>query len=127
MLYTIESKSSLATVKQEMESKAKEIGFGVLKEYNFKEILKEKGFPIEKEITVFEICNPVAAQEALSMHPEISAYLPCRISVYEKDGKTILSTIAIEDMLNSFELDSSFKNHMNNIFNNLKKLISSWQ
>jgi uncharacterized protein (DUF302 family) len=110
-----------------MATKAKDLGFGVLKEYNFKELLKEKGFPIERSITVFEICNPSVAQAALTTHPEVSVYMPCRISLYEKDGETVLSTIGIDEMLNNFELEDELKNHMNDIFDRLKELIQSWQ
>ncbi len=125
MLYTVESKNDLNRVKEEMEVKAKELGFGILKEYSFKKMLNEKGFPIEKDITVFELCNPSAAQKALTLHPELSVYLPCRISLYEKDGKTVLSTIALEDMLGSFDLESSFKKELSTIFDKLKKLITN--
>ncbi|HQS67686.1 MAG TPA: DUF302 domain-containing protein [Sulfuricurvum sp.] len=127
MLYTITSQESIAIIKEEMGSKAKEVGFGILKEYSFKEILQEKGYPIERDIFVFELCNPVAAQAALKTHPEVSVYLPCRISLYERDGATVLSTIGIDEILDSFDLDSEFKSHMKNIFSNLKKLLGSWK
>ncbi|MFT7003565.1 MAG: hypothetical protein ACJAWW_000915 [Sulfurimonas sp.] len=127
MIYITESQSSITTIKEEMALKAKEVGFGLLKEYSFREMLKEKGFPIEKDITVFELCNPAAAQKVLSTHPELSVYLPCRISVYEKDEKIILSTVDIAEMLSDFELDNPLKEQMNNIFNNLKKIMSSWK
>ena len=125
MLYTKTVYKSINEVKDSMESKAKEVGFGVLKEYKFQEILQTKGHPIDKDITVFELCNPIAAQSALTLHPEMSVYLPCRISVYEVGGKTTISTIGIEDMLNSFELEDEFKVHMKDIFDKLKKLITS--
>lgn len=127
MIYITESQSSIATIKEEMALKAKEVSFGLLKEYSFRELLKEKDFPIEKDITVFELCNPDAAQKVLSTHPELSVYLPCRISVYEKDGKIILSSIDITEILSDFELDNQLKEQMNNIFNNLKKIMSSWK
>lgn len=127
MLYTVEPKTGMSVIKEEISAKAKDLGFGVLKEYNFKDMLKERGFPIEREIAVFELCNPAAAQEALSKYPDISVYLPCRISVYEKDDKTILSTIAIEEMLKGFDIDEESKKQMRIIFENLKKLISSWE
>jgi len=66
------------------------------------------------------------AQEALSSHPEVSVYLSCRISLYEKDGEVVLSTIGIEDMMKNFDLDDDFKSHMNGIFEKLKMLLSSW-
>lgn len=125
MLYTQTTNKSVETIRDEMESKAKEVGFGVLKEYKFQEILKTKGHPIDRDITVFELCNPVAAQSALSLHPELSVYLPCRISLYEKDGTTVISTIGINDILASFDLEDDFKAHMQTIFDTLKKLIKN--
>ena len=127
MIYKHETKHSISAIKEQMTSKAKEYGFGVLKEYNFKDLLQEKGFPIEKDITVFELCNPSGAQAALSSHPEISVFLPCRISLYEDKGKTVISTIGMEDMLNNFDIDDVLKNRMAELFSKLKALIDSWK
>lgn len=125
MLYTITIDKNINVVKKEIQEKAQEVGFGILKEYEFQQILQTKGYPIDRDITVFELCNPIAAQSALTSHPEISVYLPCRISVYEVEGKTTISTIGLEDILNSFELEDEFKAHMSTIFDKLKKLISN--
>ena len=125
MIYTKESKKSVKTISSQVEESAKEHGFGILKIYDFKKILKEKGFPIEKNITVFELCNPQAAQKALNLHPEISVYLPCRISIYQKESKTIISTINIEEIMGSFAIDDTFKEYMENVFNRLKNLMDS--
>ena len=126
MIYTIKTSQDIDTVKRELESKAKEVGFGVLKIYEFKQILKEKGYPIEKDIIVYEVCNPPGAQQALSQLPEISVYLPCRISVYENYGKTTLSTIEFENIIGAFDIDERFKTDMIILFENLKKVMHSW-
>ena len=110
-----------------MVEKAKEVGFGVLKEYPFKDILQEKGHPIERHITVYELCNPAAANKVLSKHPEFSIYLPCRISLYEEDGQASISTIGIDEMMQNFDLDDGLKNHMNEVFETLKKIIHNWK
>ena len=65
MVYSVTTSTDINTVKQELEAKAKEVSFGLLNTYEFKRILTEKGFPIEKDITVFELCNPAGAQQAL--------------------------------------------------------------
>jgi len=127
MLYTVTTNTDLQTIKDEIAAKAKEHGFGVLTEYPFQKILQEKGHPIEKDITVFEICNPVAAQEVLSTHPEVSVYLPCRVSLYEQNGKAVLSTIDVNDMIKNFDLDDTFKAHMHEVFEIMKKLLASWK
>ncbi len=126
MIYTTSTSQSIEIVKQELEAKAKEIGFGLLKSYEFKNILEEKGFPIEKDITVFELCNPPGAQQALSEIAAISVYLPCRLSVYEDNGVTNISTIGFEDILNAVDVDERFKSFMTILFDNLKRVMHSW-
>ena len=126
MIYTITTSTPIETIKQELETKAKEAGFGVLNSYAFKQILQKKGFPIEKDITVYELCNPQGAQQALSEIAAISVYLPCRLSLYEDNGVTTLATIGFEDMLNAVEVDENFKAHMTIIFENLKRVMHSW-
>jgi len=126
MIYTITTTKEIETIKQELESKAKEVGFGVLNSYKFKDILESKGFPIEKDITVFELCNPPGAQQALTYSSEISVYLPCRISVYQENGMTVLSTIGLEEIVNQFDKDAQFTAFMHILFINLKKVMHSW-
>ena len=127
MIYTITTKQDIADVKKELEAKAKASGFGVLNSYDFKEILKTKGFPIERDITVYELCNPAGAQQALSEIAAISVYLPCRISLYEENGVTTLSTIGFEDILGTVEVDEAFKSYMSELFEKLKVVMGSWE
>ncbi len=126
MIYKIETNTTKQTIENEIEEKAKALGFGVLNAYNFTKILESKGFPIEQEITVFELCNPQGAHDALTNIAEISVYLPCRLSVYEENGKTILATIGFEDILNAVKVDEDFKVFMSVLFENLQKLMLSW-
>jgi len=126
MIYTVTTSTPIETIKQELEAKAKEAGFGVLNSYAFKQILKSKGFPIEKDITVYELCNPPGAQQALSEIAAISVYLPCRLSLYEDKGVTTLATIGFEDILNAVDVDERFKAFMTILFENLKRVMHSW-
>jgi uncharacterized protein (DUF302 family) len=126
MIYTSKTSQPIEIVKQQLETKAKEAGFGLLNTYDFKEILQSKGFPIEHDISVFELCNPKGAQEALSSIPSISVYLPCRISIYEENGVTYLSTISVEDILSSVGVDEKFNSFMETLFKDLKKVMHSW-
>jgi uncharacterized protein (DUF302 family) len=126
MIYKIETSIEKSVIEKELAEKAKTVGFGVLQSYAFKNILEEKGFPIEREITVFELCNPAGAQQVLTAMPDISVYLPCRISVYEENGKTVLATIGFEDILNAVEVDETFKGFMTELFVKLQGLMNSW-
>jgi uncharacterized protein (DUF302 family) len=126
MVYKTQTTLPLESVKAGLEAKAKEYGFGILGSYDFKQILKSKGFEIQQNITVYEICNPPAAAEALNSTSDISVYLPCRLSVYEENGVTILATIGVEDMLNALDVNEEFARHMLVIFNKIRALMNDW-
>jgi len=126
MIYTVETDISPQIIREEMEEAAKKAGFGLLNTYEFKKILHDKGFPIEKDITVYELCNPPGAQQALEQIAAISVYLPCRISVYEENGSTMLSTIGFEEILSAVEVDEQFKAYMSILFVNLKSVMHHW-
>ncbi len=99
MIYKIETDKSFDEVLNTFEDVAKEKGFGTLKVYNFTEILKEKGFPIDKQIAVFEICNPKFAHEVLNTNSEVSMFLPCKVSLVHENGKTSLSILEPQEIL----------------------------
>ncbi len=126
MIYKTQTTYPIETVKAQMEAKAKSLGFGILGSYDFQKILHNKGFELKTQITVFEICNPPAANMALNAIADISVYLPCRISVYEQNGSTVLATIGIEDILNAVDVDDDFREHMSKIFNNLRALMNAF-
>ncbi|HHO59607.1 MAG TPA: DUF302 domain-containing protein, partial [Thiotrichales bacterium] len=48
--------------------------------------------------------------EALAIDPRVGMFLPCRVTVIEKDGKVTLSTInpkRLSKLFNNHELDES--------------------
>ena len=123
MIYTITTKTPLQTVKDELSLNAKEYGFGVLGSYDFKKILESKGFPIENDVTVFEVCNPKGGQDTLINFPEISAFLPCRVSVYEDGENTALSTIDLSVILGG--ASDELRERLQSVYDNLLKLMRS--
>ncbi len=127
MIYKIKTNYPIEVIKAELDEQAKQVGFGVLGSYEFKKILKSKGFELEKDITVYELCNPAAAQVALRAEPEVSVYLPCRLSLYEEDGEITLATINIDDIISSTRLDKELQLYLHDIFDNMKKLMKHWE
>jgi len=126
MIYKVETCEDINLVTEQLEEKAKDVGFSILNIYEFKRMLHDKGYPIKKEITVFELCNPQGAQQALEHIAEISAYLPSRISVYEENGVTILVSIGLEEIINAVDVNEEFKSYMSILFINLKHVMHSW-
>ena len=58
MIYTIKTRCPAERIKEQMSEHAQKYDLHILKQYELKTYLQDKGFPIEKEITVFELCNP---------------------------------------------------------------------
>lgn len=93
MLYRKQTEKSVDQVFQDLEASAKAHGFGVLHHYDFKQTLESKGFELANECRVLEICNPQQASEVLAVDMALNMALPCRVSIYEDGGKTIVGMI----------------------------------
>jgi uncharacterized protein (DUF302 family) len=94
---------SLDAVCQRLPEIAQRHKFGVLGVHDLKEKMASKGVAFDRECRVFEVCNPQQAREVLSRAMEISTALPCRISVYEEGGRTVLATIKPTKLLAMFD------------------------
>jgi uncharacterized protein (DUF302 family) len=93
MLHIVESTKPLARVTADLEQAVARHKFGVLGVHDLKAKMAEKGVPFARECRIFEVCNPHQAKKVLEANLQVSTALPCRISVYEEDGKTKHATI----------------------------------
>ncbi len=76
--------------------------FGVMQVHNLKETMTKKGVEFTRECLIFEVCQPQQAKKVLDENMSISTALPCRISIYEENGKTILATLKPTTLLAMF-------------------------
>ena len=67
--------------------------FGVMQVHNLTETMAKKGVEFAHECLIFEVCQPQQAKKVLEQNMAVSTALPCRISIYEQGGKTILATL----------------------------------
>ncbi len=93
MLIQYQSDRNLDEIIMSAPSLAQERKWGVLGEHDLKAKLQEKGHPIDREVRVLEVCSPAFAQKALETQVEISVFMPCRISIWEENGKRVLATV----------------------------------
>jgi uncharacterized protein (DUF302 family) len=73
--------------------------FGVLHVHDLKATLNSKGVPFEPECQVLEVCNPHQAAKVLEQDIDLNMALPCRVSVYQKDGATRIAMMSPKAML----------------------------
>jgi uncharacterized protein (DUF302 family) len=76
--------------------------FGVMQVHNLKETMTKKGVAFARECLIFEVCQPQQAKKVLDENMSVSTALPCRISIYEEGGKTILATLKPTTLLAMF-------------------------
>jgi uncharacterized protein (DUF302 family) len=73
--------------------------FGVLHVHDLRQTLNSKGVPFAPECRVLEVCNPQQAAKVLTDDIDMNMALPCRISVYEKGGRTRIGMLSPKTML----------------------------
>jgi|SRR3989338_1873710 len=88
--YTVTSIKSFKNAVEKVVQETKNAGFRVLYIHDVTKTLAEKGFTIEP-FKIIEICNAKNAYNALRADVKIGLCLPCKINVYQKDGKTYIS------------------------------------
>jgi uncharacterized protein (DUF302 family) len=77
--------------------------FGVMHVHDLKETMAKKGVTFAHECLIFEVCQPLQAKKVLDENMSVSTALPCRISIYEEGGKTILATLKPTTLLAMFD------------------------
>ena len=86
---TLDTSKSVDETIQMLEGALKEKKFGILWQMDIPSILQQKGVAYEGgAYRVLEVCNPHEASEALATNLHAGYFLPCKIVVYESDGKT---------------------------------------
>ncbi len=122
MLINVETTKGVEEVRQKLEESAKAKGFGVMSVHEVTNILANKGHPIDYKCVIVEICQPKAASTVLKKNAFISTAMPCRVSIFEKDGKTVLSTIAPTQLLEMFN-EPDLKDTAQEIENLIKEMM----
>ena len=88
--YTVTTEKPFDEAVASVEQETKKAGFRVLYIHDISATLKEKGFKIEP-FKIIEVCNAKSAYTVLQADIKIGLCLPCKINVYQKDGKTYIS------------------------------------
>ena len=72
---------------------------------------------------VFEVCNPGQAGKVLSTDMRLNMALPCRISVYTEQGKTMIGMIRPVPMLAALSQDATLVKVAQEVEVKTKKMI----
>ena len=123
MNFQVNSPLPIEQIAQKVADVSKARGFSVMHSYNFFEILQAKGFPIARKAMVFEICQPGMASRMLTYFPAFSAFMPCRIALYEDNQHTVISTMDMAPLLDQLKENVEVYQEAYRLFDDLKSLI----
>ncbi|MDO6436540.1 DUF302 domain-containing protein [Cyclobacterium sp. 1_MG-2023] len=85
---------SFAGVKEKVTAALKEQGFGVLTEIDIQATMKKKLDKDYLPTVILGACNPGFADKVLTIDPNMSAMLPCNVTIRElENGKIEVSAI----------------------------------
>ena len=91
--YIAETTKSPAQAVTDLQAAVKQHGYGVLHIYDLKETLASKGFDLPNACHILDVCNPKQAVAVLTADMGMNIALPCRISVYQDGGKTLIGMV----------------------------------
>ena len=103
MLIKIPTDKSVTETAAALQSAVEANHFGVMQVHNLKDTMNKKGVEFSHECLIFEVCQPQQAKKVLDENMSVSTALPCRISIYEENGKTILATLKPTILLAMFD------------------------
>ncbi len=102
MLVKVSTNKSVSNAAAALQAAVQANHFGVMQVHNLKETMAKKGVEFEPECLIFEVCQPQQAKKVLEQNMSVSTALPCRISIYEENGKAILATLKPTTLLAMF-------------------------
>jgi uncharacterized protein (DUF302 family) len=102
MLIKLPTEKTVSEAAAALQAAVQANHFGVMQVHNLKETMEKKGVEFARECLIFEVCQPQQAKKVLDQNMSVSTALPCRISIYEEDGKAILATLKPTTLLAMF-------------------------
>ena len=93
MLVKLSTNKTVSEAAAALQAAVQANHFGVMQVHNLQETMVKKGVDFERACLIFEVCQPQQAKKVLEQNMSVSTALPCRISIYEEGGKTILATL----------------------------------
>ena len=102
MLITVSTGKTVSEAATALQASVEANHFGVMQVHNLKETMAKKWVEFTRECLIFEVCQPQQAKKVLDENMSISTALPCRISIYEEGGHTVLATLKPTTLLAMF-------------------------
>ena len=122
--YSTKSKKKIETIIDKLEDACKKYNFSLVHQHIYHDIVSSKGFPIERKVYIYEICQAKVASMMLATNPYFSPFMPCRVAIYEDNEYCTISTQNMELMLDLVKNQTDLNKEAFSLFLNLKDMIN---
>lgn len=102
MKYSVISHKSVDEVVESIKFNARSKDFGISSVIDVHHSLSQRGVFFTNECKVIELSNPNKVMDLLSTKADMSMILPCKISVVEEDGQTVITMFKETQMYRKF-------------------------
>ena len=93
MIQTIPSRYGFEETVSKTEEAIKKAGWGIPGQIDVNAMTAKKGVEITPRVHIIELCKPAYAKAVLEDQSHFAAMMPCRIGIYEKDGRVYLAKL----------------------------------
>lgn len=121
--YSIESKKMIDEITAKVEQSCQKNGFALVHQYAYHEVVSLRGFPIDREVYIYEICQAKLASMMLTANPYFSPFMPCRITVYQNDDCCTIATQNMEIILGLIKNQKELYQEATTLFDSLKTMM----
>ena len=123
--WEISSELPIGQIHEKVPAACEEKKFALLQTYVYHDIVAGKGFPIDRKVYIYEICQAKTAAGMLADFPRFALFMPCRIAVYEKDGETVLATMNMGSVLDAVRSDAQLFNEATTLYATVKDMLAT--
>ncbi len=109
---------------QSMKLRANGLNFKLVGHLPLSDQIKSNGGESER-MEIFQFCDASIAGEMVKANMAFAGYLPCRITLVEKDGKGYLITLNMDSTLGDASLSKNLQKHGVDVRNKIYSIISA--
>ncbi len=99
IIYEKETSKGFEEAIESIKEELKERNFGVLWQFDMKGKLQEHNLELNGHAVILEVCNPQQAQKVLNQSFSVGYFLPCKIAVFEREGRTTVGTVLPSELI----------------------------
>jgi uncharacterized protein (DUF302 family) len=123
--HNIISNQSIEHIAGKVPGACEQFNFALLHTYIYHDIVESKGFPIDRKVFIYEICQAKTAAGMLTDFPHFSIFMPCKLAIYENNGETVISAMNMEVMLEAIRSNNELFEEASELYHTLKALMAS--